>query len=316
MRARTSHRGRRAERRVRDEVVVQAPENFSLIENAAAVLRYIELVMRRTREARKVRLDFRRVTHLTPDAAALLIAKSRERRLHEMTRVRVSKPMDEAARKIWNDSGLTEVFSSSETDKLPDLRGKIIMKSQVKVDSEAALFLREFAEKYLRLEEDTDWLSIQTILLEAMANTVNHSEGAGRNQTRPSKEPWYAAVYCDEASSRVKFTFLDTGVGILESLRKKPPAREALLMKVNPSSSVLRKVMEGVLTSSTGLKHRGEGLPEIRTIALFEGQVDRLVIITNDVYADIVENQYSSLPVHFHGTVLYWEKIGRWKKRL
>jgi len=227
--------------------------------------------------------------------------------------MRASRPKNPEPRRIWNDSGLTDIFQSTDSEELPEPRGKIIMRSMVETNPEAALFLREFAQQYVTLENETEWLSIQTILLEGMANTVNHADGSSGEERHQSGEPWYAAVYCDEVTSSAKFTFLDTGVGILQSLRKKPPLRDRLLMSTTSSHGVLRKVLEGEITSSTGLKHRGEGLPEIRTIAAFDGEVDRLVIVTNDVFADVTATQFSTLPVDFHGTVIYWEKIGRWK---
>ena len=259
-------------------------------------------------------MDFRKIEVLTPDAIALLVAKLRERPARG-GRVRASRPTKTSPRRIWNDSGLTDIFQSADADDLPEPHGKIIMRSMVETNPDAALFLREFAQQYIRLEREAHWLSVQTILLEGMANTVNHADGSTGEERQQSGEAWYAAVYCDEVTSSAKFTFLDTGVGILESLRKKPPLRDRLLMSTTSSDAVLAKVLEGAITSSTGLKHRGEGLPEIRTIAVFDQEVDRLVIVTNDVFADVTASKFIRMPLDFHGTVLYWEKAGTWHPR-
>jgi hypothetical protein len=297
------------------EEVLAAPAAFSLIENTADVVRFLQRVEHQILDGGKLRLDFRAVDKLSPDAVALLVAKVRELPTKHGRRVRASRPKNSELRRIWNDSGLTDIFQSTESEELPEPRGKIIMRSMVETNPEAALFLREFAQQHLSLENEADWLSIQTILLEGMANTVNHADGSSGEERHLSGEAWYAAVYCDETTSSAKFTFLDTGVGILESLRKKPPLSERLLMSTTSSHGVLKKVLEGAITSSTGLKHRGEGLPEIRTIAAFDQEVDRLVIVTNDVFADVSASTFTTLPVDFHGTVIYWEKIGRWQKR-
>jgi hypothetical protein len=183
----------------------------------------------------------------------------------------------------------------------------------LKTEPEAALMLRRFAALHIEPEHDADWLSVQTVLLECMTNTFNHSRGQSKLQRHESKEPWYAAVYCDEAAAAAKFSFLDHGVGILASIRENPRWFEFLKMKTRSAASVLKAVMEGEISSATGLSHRGEGLPEMRRIVVDDHELDRFVIITNRVVADVYAGTYHMMVEEFPGTFLYWEKQGKWR---
>lgn len=70
--------------------------------------------------------------------------------------------------------------------------------------------------------------------------------------------------------------------------------------------SLLRHILQGKVPSSTGLGYRGKGLPKIAE-AHTRKQFQRLVILSNNVYVDIENDDFRLLDTSFSGTFFYWE---------
>ena len=65
--------------------------------------------------------------------------------------------------------------------------------------------------------------------------------------------------------------------------------------------------MNGQLHSTvTGELFRGKGLSSIKQV-LDRKEIDKLYIISNNVFANIYENQYNNINCDFNGTFVYWE---------
>jgi hypothetical protein len=73
-----------------------------------------------------------------------------------------------------------------------------------------------------------------------------------------------------------------------------------------PNTKLLRQILGGQIESATGLAYRGKGLPRIRRF-LDDGKISRLVIVANDVYADVGADDFRVLQEPFKGTLVYWE---------
>jgi hypothetical protein len=296
------------------EQILRAPSHFCLVDNTEAVIDYFEQVSVSTDRGHNVLLDFREVETLAPDAVVLLISQIRDRRLTHAMRVRVAKPAQPEAKRLWNDSGIREHVRLAEADdeEWPEPRGRIITKRRFRAEPEDAAFLKDFAEQRLAPSFDV-WPGVQTILLECMTNTFNHAEGARREQRNVTHEPWWAGVYCDKAHQVAKFTFLDNGIGILESIKLKRMQEVFRWAGFIDNAEALKQVFSGQVPSTTGLHYRGEGLPTIREVLITDGEVDRVVVVANDVRVDLGADTYQVLQMPFRGTMVYWEKKGTWQ---
>lgn len=72
------------------------------------------------------------------------------------------------------------------------------------------------------------------------------------------------------------------------------------------NADIMREVLNGKIGSRTGLAYRGNGLPEIYKRFQRE-QFSNLIIIANDVFADVEKDEYKLLPKPFKGTFFHWE---------
>ena len=277
-------------------------------------MKFFDTVSGVTESDKNVVLDFRDSSVVAPDGIVLLISRIRDRRLTHDMRIRVNAPSAPAPRRLWNDSGIREhvQLAQSDDEDWPEPRGRIITKRRYKAEPEDAVFLKNFAEQRLASKPNA-WPGVQTILLECMTNTFNHAEGARVEQKTETHEPWWAGVYCDKENEVARFTFLDNGIGILESVRLKWAQEVLRRMGIVSNTEAMRQLLAGQVASTTGLPYRGEGLPSIREVLVAEQAVERIVIIANDVWVDIGSADYRLLPAPFPGTMVYWEKKGTWQ---
>jgi hypothetical protein len=151
---------------------------------------------------------------------------------------------------------------------------------------------------------------VQLICIELMGNTHDHADLQSKG-----KEHWYVTVTHDQVNHEVQFAFVDYGVGVFESLQRKPdghPIGELFKRLYNRLSgarpAMLQKIFEGELripATSTGELHRGKGLPSIFNAFQKNGFSD-FVLITNDAIYDSRTPTYQTLSPPFAGTLVYW----------
>ena len=168
-----------------------------------------------------------------------------------------------------------------------------------KVEAETASELISFATGVIHGSPRDDYATFRT-LVEVMSNTNNHAASGHKH------ESWWATAYCDQASHYAGFTFLDNGVGIFESVPLRMVRRAARTLGLTSNQELLREILKGDIGSRTRLHYRGKGLPAIFDLQR-RGRIRNLIIVSNDVFADIENDDFRHLPKAFDGTLLHWE---------
>jgi hypothetical protein len=219
--------------------------------------------------------------------------------------IRGVSPKDATAQRILVGSGFFEHYRSEQP--LPHVpHGQISQEKSRKVQPDLARDLIHFGIKALT-GSDGKCSAAYRVLIESMSNTHNHALSAKARLDRSQQsETWWATVYADRARKRVCFTFVDVGVGIFGSVRLGKIRSFYRLIGLRTDTDILRDMLQGKVESSTGFSYRGKGLPAINRLSE-AGKIESLIIVANDVYANISEGQYRMLPVAFRGTLLYWE---------
>lgn len=299
-----------ARRRVAEWKQIEAPAVFSILHNTADVLNFFARVEDAHRRGNNVFLDSSRITSVTPETIPLLISRVRDDRFTYQMGTAGNVPADEALRKIFVDSGLRQHIRARNPDLWPSQSGFVLSERTWSADPAKADEMRTFGEKFLN-DTDLPWKGVQRILMECMQNTMEHAAADPGGH-----EPGWASVFCDQSDETAKFTFLDNGVGIFNSV-KLTRLREAMrgIGVIRNVDLMPRILAGGQIPSSTGLAYRGEGLPAMRSAVQDYHTVDRLIIVTNDVFADVGAARYETIEPEFQGTLIYWEKRGRWRKQ-
>jgi hypothetical protein len=251
-------------------------------------------------DRRDIYVNLLNVSRITPDAIALLLSLVR---LLGSKRMNVSGnyPADQSAMSTIRESGFDRYIQSS-LPRAPRARGAIIRRDfsldgMTQADGDYAKQLVDFAAKnggdLLRLK------STYGHLIECMGNTHQHAGEA------PGTQPWWASVFHDAGRTCDCFTFVDMGIGIFNSVELSLRLKMLnLIGTVRPN--ILRELLHGKIPSSTGKGYRGRGLPSIYQ-SCQDGRIRRLVILTNDVYADASNDVFVAMPDELKGVILYWE---------
>jgi hypothetical protein len=153
-------------------------------------------------------------------------------------------------------------------------------------------------------------MGVQTVLVELMQNTFSHAVPA-----KEGERHWWLSVNHEEGEKKVRFAFVDYGVGIFKSLESKTEGNKffgalpKLLerFKYGNNAALLRLVLHGELHKTiSGDYYRGKGLPALLE-SIEDNSVSNLHIISNNVYAAVSNDDYRIMKSFFNGTFVYWE---------
>ncbi len=259
-------------------MTIAAPTSFSFIEHPEEMLAFLDKIFavsqRRVwrrgsvRHFMRVFIDMAQVKYLTPDAIPVLVSvvASKESRAIAFGG---NVPNDPALQEIFTQSGFYRHVTSRKRLQV-DEQGSIRERKSYVVEADTARDLVKFATEKL-YGKKVRKQGVQRVLIECMSNTRNHAD--------PKEihfKPWWASAYYWKDKRKVCFTFIDTGVGIFESLKKK--GLLDILMSAFKSidnRQILREILEGKIGSRTGLDYRGKGLPSVREV-LEKGLISNL----------------------------------------
>lgn len=277
---------------------LRAPSTFSITKNPEESIGFLNQI-ESISQSKNIDLDISSVSSLTPDAIAVLIATICKPKFSKRN-VRGNLPQDSLSQQILVASGFFDhVKRRVNLPKVLD-KGIITQRRSKKVESETAAELIHRGSSILH-GRSLPSKPAYRVLIEAMGNTHNHAAGDGH-----TRETWWATVYVDRKRERICFCFVDTGVGIFKSVKVRRIKRIYNLIRGKTDADLLRDMLEGKVQSSTGLPYRGRGLPSINTLRK-RHELQKLIIVTNNVYADVTDENFYILKALFRGTLLYWE---------
>jgi len=151
---------------------------------------------------------------------------------------------------------------------------------------------------------------VQRVLVELMQNTNNHADIG-----KQGEKHWWLSVNHDQEAKRVSFSFVDYGVGVFTSLENKKEGSKFFdwkpilsnVFSITSNTEVMKLILSGELHKTvTGKPFRGKGLPGIAQ-ALKRNQISNLFVITNNVYSNVANEEYTVMTIPFSGTFIYWE---------
>ena len=281
---------------------VVAPSVFSIINNPEEAMGFfVNLELYSSKY--NLTLDLSQVETITTDAIAALIATVRRLEVP----VRGTLPVNGDAQRMLVESGF---FSHARSmQELPKTRrGSIEQQRSKMVEPTVAKELVHFGTKGVFGASQKNTAAYST-LIECMANTRNHAAGRenpNKPKVKKTPETWWATVYADEGRKKVCFTFVDTGVGIFRSVRLGMVRKVYDFLGGKKDTDILQDMLHGRVPSSTRFSYRGKGLPFINRLAT-EGRITSLVIVANDVFANVSLGDFAMMRVPFRGTLMYWE---------
>jgi hypothetical protein len=240
------------------------------------------------------------VTKLTPDAIALLTASIKNLSKRGI-RVRGNYPTEPSANEAIRQSGFDDYFSDKP---YKSERGQLVCEDRFDVDSKRAE--ARLAKQLIDFASNGPSVPprlkcVYGHLVDCMTNTHEHAAAD------PGTERWWASVFIDKERGCDCFTFIDLGVGIFQSIELTRRLKVLTMFSLLTRPDIIRKILRKEIPSSTGLSYRGRGLPSIYESLTVSHSISRLIIATDNVFGDVGNDRYVSLPQPLKGLLLYWE---------
>lgn len=292
---------------------VKAPEDFSFKGNPEKVIEFLNKVKDCFDSKQKIFVVLEAVRKIDYDAIVVLFSI--------MIRFKSQKipfngdfPKEKVAKEILTQSGffknLFKQFRDEERYSVKTENDHSIHTHAFKnVDSELGAKIIEQATKTI-WGEVRRCQGAQRTLLELMQNTNNHA-----SFDKEGDKHWWLSVNHDKKNKKVSFSFVDYGVGVFKSLSNKQEGSKFFKaidkmierFKYGNNADLLKLVLNGELHKTvTGEHYRGKGLPGIRE-AMKRNQISNLIVVTNNVYSNVLNDEYRILNANFTGTFLNWE---------
>lgn len=287
---------------------IEAPSCLSMIENTEGTLAFIGELEKSLNDKKKVFVVLKHVEKIASGAIVVLLSIMIKFK-HNGIGFNGDYPKNKIARQNLSNSGFFEQLYQQAGDAY-SIRGRkgIFTHADKVVDSKLS---DEIIQNVSKLIWGTSHrcTGVQQVYIELMQNTNNHASLRG-----PNEHHWYTTVTYNREKNKAYFSFIDYGVGIIQSINKNEKGKfwNALsriinLLKPRDNGDFLRLLLNGsVHKTATGNYYRGKGLPGIYK-AFQDNKISNLVVITNDAFADCARDIYKNLSNQFEGTYIYWE---------
>lgn len=290
---------------------VPGPKVFSMVDNPEECISFINKIQECYKKKEKVFVNLELVERLSDDAIVILLSNMiRFKESH--IKFNGNYPKDNVSSMKLKRSGFFSYLYGSKRKSgysINTMNRTIYTHGNVKADAAFSSEIIEASSEFV-WGEPRRCPGIQNTFTELMANTYKHASD------KEGGHHWWMSMTKDEAEHKVVFGFVDYGIGIFRSLEKKKPGDKlysgwqylkTLFGKEQPYHIIMKQILEGKLHKTvTKQTNRGKGLPSIYT-NLTRNEIDSLVIITNNVYADAKNDNYRLLKNEFIGTFVKWE---------
>ena len=258
---------------------VKAPEIFSITQSSPNTLRFFDDLWACSGSQTAIYCDMSKIQELTPDAILYLQSQLEDFiEAHPKRKIHGNLPENSEAANLLIESGFFNYVTSRHN---VSSKNKNILQMQygIQVKPPIAKKVVAFVRSclgLLRLETSP----IYTTIIELMKNTFQH---AYDTTTNFSRRWWLIAVHLPESAS-VSFSFLDNGMGIPYTIKKKFSERLTSYI-VDRDAELIASTLRGEFRTRTQRGYRGNGLPSI-----FEhhqnGRIRNLKVLSNKGFVD------------------------------
>ncbi|WMJ88881.1 ATP-binding protein [Anaerocolumna sp. MB42-C2] len=289
-----------------------APTIFSFIKNTDYTIMYFNDIINEIRNGKFKQtffIDSANVCLVTTDALVYIIAIIHNIKLNRIKRYsfKGNLPNIERAKKTYLESGffnyveLTYKELPKSNEKMQIVTGKVTDQSIAK---QMCLFVMQ------KLDENRAFTTtLFKTLIELMSNAVHHAYNDDDELMFPC---WY--LYAEHIDNKVQFIFIDTGLGIANTVRKN--FWEIVKLKKNTDSDLIESAFNGEFRTETKQKNRGLGLPAIKNFVV-SGKLSNFFVLSGKgickLYNEGNKNNLTKIENNnrIYGTIYSFEITGR-----
>jgi hypothetical protein len=279
----------------------EPPQYFNLqFENCESVIGYVNEIKKAGSRKWNILINLVNVVDLREGAIAMLLSVMQE--IQYSVVISGILPRDTKARLTLEMSGFFKI--ASVKGPRPNHLSENIMRTGKKGD------LPHFLGDDIKTAMGTVWgikgrnPYLRTEIFEMMRNSCDHAFQSHKEVR------WHFSISHDISNNIVKFSFVDNGNGILDTM--KTPLKKVLSF-FKDNTDLLETAFKDGIESRTKLSWRGKGLPTIFE-NVTEGLIKNFLVISNNVFLHFdskdrnnIEINRKILPAQYRGTYYYWE---------
>ena len=285
-----------------------APLKFSIVNNPEEAVRFfneiISFISDKRNSGKRLFIDNSKVSELTIDALMYLLAISNNIITSFNNRCTFSgnAPQDSNAKKLFEESGFYNFVKRQGGGSLAKSDDTVQIISGESCDTDLAKRLSDFVSS--KVNVNTRCCSfLYSMMIELMSNTHRHAYSGNKSVLNPR---WYCFAKYNQDKT-ISFSFMDTGLGIPHTVRKKF-AEHLDLLGIKGEYSYVVSALNGESRTATGEEYRGKGLPKIREFSSAQ-KIKNLHILTNRANVVVHEKSYESYDIvsPLRGTLYFWQ---------
>lgn len=243
------------------------PERFSLVDNTEETMQFFSDVINTVKNGCFRQTTFfcsKDVKYASEDALIYLIAIMCNMKF-DKNKDYIFKgdlPKNKEVEKVYEESGFME-YVESDLKGIPKCTDKMKIVTGNKNKPDIAGSIIDFVVKKLN-KTIKETMNLQKILVELMSNVFFHAYNKEEEGIMYNR--WY--MYAEKKGDTVRLLFVDTGLGIAQTVRKNHLEKIIRKFSKTPSDGVLIKetfICDDYRRSSTSEKHRGNGLSAVKS---------------------------------------------------
>lgn len=285
------------EKMVKNSFSMRLPKIFSLRKNTDKTIKFINDLKLLKDEKRRIYINMKYVEYITNGSIALLLSV-----INDFTskgkRIMGSKPKNKIARKTLELSGFFDYMDGELEYSTENTSNTIIEQGNKVVEPERSAEIVREAMRTITGKSQRN-TRIQRLFIELMSNSINH--GFPNNE---NKKKWMIATSHFKSDKKVSFSFIDNGVGIINTLNQKWGRQ--ILTFFKGKGDLLESAFDGNIGSRTKLNYRGKGLPTIKD-TFVKNHISNLFVLTNGIVIDYNKGKSYELKVPYSGTFYHFE---------
>lgn len=294
--------------------ILKLPSRFSLIENTVETVNFFSNVFDEINKSYLkswIAFDMGDTEYVTPDAIMYLIAILRNSRKIKTLKIKCSGniPNNKEAADLINRIGFYDYvkaisipLKSRDVDRIQILEG-------YESNGQVTSTICDFVCEKLNSNSILSTKRLYPMLVELMTNVKQHAYGDKLGSMNPK---WY--IYVENHEEVIKFIFLDTGLGIPNTIRKNWIERikdifGKIIGEVD-DASYMEAALKGEFRTETKQGYRGKGLPEIYNAILNEqSRLCELTLLSGHGMCMVENDQVihkKYVDGSFDGTMFVW----------
>lgn len=287
---------RHFENLISKSICMKLPTVFSLRENPIETIKFINSLKDLKNTNKRIYLNMKKVEVITNGTIALLLSVVNDFTAKGKSIIG-SKPKKTEPKKVLELSGFFDYMNGDIQYTSEVNSNTIIEQSNKSVEPQSTAKIVRSAMKTVTGTEQRN-KKLQGLFIELMANSINHGF------PNSERKKWIVSTSHYKNEKYVSFSFIDNGVGILNTLDQKIGRQVITFFK--GKQDLLQSAFNGEIGSRTGLVFRGKGLPFIKD--KFENnRISNLFILTNNVILDYEHKKFQEISVPYSGTFYYFE---------